>query len=431
MAKFTTTLLAVLFAMTSFAQTKFEKTFEPKTLRIDFSLVGNDKTQSAAIERLREEPIWSGPRKNLIDPFMYGGYCVKVFDKESGKLIYSRGFNTLFEEWRTTDQAKVETQSWTNSVCVPMPKDTVIIELFERNRKDGKFYSMLKQEVDPKSIFIDRSPMNEYPVMKVVNNGSVESKIDLVFLPEGYTAEEMEQFREDAKKFAEALFTTAPFDKCKKDFNIWAVEVPSKDSGTDVSGKGVFKNTAFDSGFYTFGIDRYVTTANMRAIRDAVWNVPCDGVFILVNSEIYGGGGMYNFYAIGTAHNPMTMKVFTHELGHSLFGLADEYYTSAVAYNEFYNLKVEPWEPNITTMVDFDSKWKDMLPKGTEIPTPANKENVTKLGVYEGGGYVAKGIYRPMINCMMRNNKDFCPACSRAILRMVEYLTDKRKVKND
>jgi hypothetical protein len=235
----------------------------------------------------------------------------------------------------------------------------------------------------------------------------------------------------DAKKFAEALFTTAPFDKCKKDFNIWAVEVPSKDSGTDVSGKGVYKNTAFDSGFYTFGIDRYITTANMRAIRDAVWNVPCDGVFILVNSEIYGGGGMYNFYAIGTAHNPMTMKVFTHELGHSLFGLADEYYTSAVAYNEFYNLKVEPWEPNITTMVDFDSKWKDMLPKGTEIPTPANKENVTKLGVYEGGGYVAKGIYRPMINCMMRNNKDFCPACSRAILRMVEYLTDKRKVKND
>ena len=426
MTKLTTTLLALLIAMTSFAQAAFEKTFEPKTLRIDFSLVGNADTQSAAIERFREEPIWSGPRKNLVDPFMYGGYCVKVFDKESGKLLFSRGFNTLFEEWRTTDQAKVETQSWSNSVCVPMPKNNVIIELCERNRKDGQFYSMLKQEVDPKSIFIDRSPLDEYPVTKVVNNGDIASKIDLVFLPEGYTAEEMEQFREDAKKFAEALFTTAPFDKCEKDFNIWAVEVPSKESGTDVSGKGVYKNTAFDSGFYTFGIDRYVTTANMRAIRDAVWNVPCDAIFILVNSEIYGGGGMYNFYAIGTAHNPHTMKVFTHELGHSLVGLADEYYTSAVAYNEFYDLKVEPWEPNITTMVDFKSKWQDMLPKGTPVPTPANGEYANKLGVFEGGGYVAKGIYRPMVNCMMRNNKDFCPVCSRAVLRMVEFLTDKR-----
>ena len=169
----------------------------------------------------------------------------------------------------------------------------------------------------------------------------------------------------------------------------------------------------------------------MRAIRDAVWNVPCDAIFILVNSEVYGGGGMYNFYAIGTAHNSMTMKVFTHELGHSLVGLADEYYTSAVAYNEFYNLKVEPWEPNITTMVDFDSKWKDMLPKGTPVPTPVNGEYAKKLGVFEGGGYVAKGIYRPMVNCMMRNNRDFCPVCSRSVLRMVEYLTDKRNVKND
>jgi hypothetical protein len=425
--KFVISLLIAAFSVTTtFGQSDFERLFEPKTLRIDFSLIGNDKSQSAAIERLREEPIWSGPRKNRLDPFMYGGYCVKVYDKSSGNMIFSRGFNTLFEEWRTTDQAKNETQSWCNTVCVPMPKNNVIVELLERNRKDGKFYTMLKQEIDPKSIFIDRSPLDEYPVMKAHYSGSAESKIDLVFLPEGYTLEEMEQFRTDVKRFTEALFSTAPFDKCKSDFNIWAVEVPSKESGTDISGKDVFKNTAFDSGFYTFGIDRYLTTSNMRAIRDAVWNVPCDAVFVLVNSEVYGGGGMYNFYAIGTARNTHTMKVFTHELGHSLAGLADEYFTSSVAYNDFYDLKVEPWEPNITTLVDFESKWKNMLPKKSPIPTPADKEHKTILGVYEGGGYVAKGIYRPMIDCMMRNNQDFCPVCSRAILRMVDYLTDKR-----
>ena len=161
----------------------------------------------------------------------------------------------------------------------------------------------------------------------------------------------------------------------------------------------------------------------MKSIRDAVWNVPCDAIFILVNTDTYGGGGMYNLYAMGTADNKQTEHIFVHELGHSLAGLADEYYTSEVAYQDFYNLKYEPWEPNITTLVDFDSKWKDLLPKGTPIPTLPEEKN--EIGVYEGGGYMAKGIYRPMEHCMMHDYAPFCPACSRAILRMIDYLTDK------
>jgi hypothetical protein len=164
----------------------------------------------------------------------------------------------------------------------------------------------------------------------------------------------------------------------------------------------------------------------MKSVRDAVWNVPCDAVFILVNTDIYGGGGMYNLYAMGTADNKRTDVVFVHEFGHSFAGLADEYFTSEVAYDDqFYNLKFEPWEPNITTLTDFDSKWKDILPPNTLIPTIDNQENADKLGVFEGGGYLAKGIYRPKIHCMMRDYAPFCPVCTRAIKNMINFLSDK------
>ena len=383
--------LALLCGLAGRAQGNFEDSFTEKSLRIDFALSGNKDSQSAAIERLREEPVWGGPRKNLVDTFRYGGYYINVYDAASDSLLYARGFNTLFEEWRTTEQAQTETQSWTNSVAIPYPKAPVRIELTARNRSDMRFHPLLTQTVDPASIFIDRGKLKEA----------------------------------DARRFEEALFATPPFDTRRADFNIWAVGTVSEESGTDLSGKGVFKHTALNSGYYTFGIDRYLTTPDMKAVRDAVWNVPCDAIFILVNTDAYGGGGMYNFYAMGTADHPRTPVVFVHELGHSLAGLADEYFSSEVAYQDFYNLKYEPWEPNITTLVDFGSKWEDLLPAGTPIPTPLDEKHREKPGVFEGGGYVAKGIYRPMDHCMMRDYAPFCPACVRAIHRMIDFLTDK------
>ena len=163
----------------------------------------------------------------------------------------------------------------------------------------------------------------------------------------------------------------------------------------------------------------------MPAIRDAVWNVPCDAVFLLINTDTYGGGGMYNFYACGTADHPQTPDVFTHEFGHSFAGLADEYFSSEVAYQDFYNLAQEPWEPNLTTLVHFERKWKDLLPAETPVPTPTDAAHRDQIGVFEGGGYVSKGIYRPMDHCMMRDYAPFCPACSRAIVRMIDFLTDQ------
>lgn len=418
-------LITVFCSLTCLAQSEFDKHFTKKSLRIDFALSGNSQFQAAAIQQLREEPIWGGPVKNLIDKFNYGGYYVNLYDKANNELIYSRGFNTLFEEWRTTEQAKTETQSWTNSISIPYPKTTVVVEITARDKEDMQFHPLLKMDIDPASIFIDRGKLKENKVTQIQYKGEPNEKVDLVFIAEGYTASEQDKFVADARKFSETLFQTPPYTTQRENFNIWAVNLISEDSGTDVSGKGIYKNTALNSGYYTFGVDRYLTTQDMKSIRDAVWNVPCDAVFILVNTDSYGGGGMYNLYAMGTADNEQTQHVFVHEFGHSFAGLADEYFSSEVAYQDFYNLKYEPWEPNITTLVDFDSKWKDLLPANTPVPTPLDDAHKDKAGVFEGGGYIAKGIYRPMDHCMMRDYAPFCPACSRAILRMIDFLSDK------
>ena len=425
MMRYLSLCAAFFLSLSVMAQESFDSLFERKSLRIDFTLSGNADGQSAAIEQLREEPAWGGPLVNLVDKFHYGGYYVHIYDKASGKLIYSKGFNTLFEEWLTTDQARTETQAWTNSISVPFPKREIVFELQARDRKDMQLRPLLRMDIQPNSIYIDRGALKENPVTRLLDNGDSNGKVDLVFLAEGYTADEQDKFVADARRFMDALFRTAPFTEHKADFNVWAVCACSEESGTDISGEGIFKNTALNSGFYTFGIDRYLTTRDMRSIRNAIWNVPADAVFILINSERYGGGGMYNFYACGTADHPKTPVVFTHELGHSFAGLADEYFSSEVAYNDFYNLSVEPWEPNITTLVDFGSKWKELLPEGTPVPTPTDPAYTDKCGVFEGGGYVAKGIYRPMDHCMMRDYAPFCPACSRAIVRMINYYCDR------
>ncbi len=408
------------------AQNNYNDWFETKSLRIDFALSGNSEFQAAALQQLRQEPIWGGPKTNLIDEFYYGGYYVNIYDKATRTLVYSRGFNTLFEEWRSTEQARTEIQSWTNSISVPFPKKNVLLEIAARDKKDMHFHPLLELEIDPASIFIDRGELKENVVTQIQYKGDPPGKVDLVFIGEGYTAEEEAKFESDTKRFTEALFATPPFDQYRDDFNVWSVGLVSEESGTDVSGKGIFKNTALNSGYYTFGIDRYLTTPDMKSIRDAVWNVPCDAIFILVNTDTYGGGGMYNHYAMGTSDSERTSVVFVHEFGHSFAGLADEYFSSEVAYDdEFYNLKCEPWEPNITTLVDFNSKWKDLLPEGTPVPTPLNNTYKDKTGVFEGGGYLSKGIYRPMDHCMMRDYAPFCPACSRAITRMINFLADR------
>ena len=416
---------ALMICLFAGAQPAFDTYFNGKKLRIDFALSGNIDKQSAALSQLREEPAWGGPRENLIPPFDYGGYTLDAYDKASGKHIYSFGFNTLFEEWRTTEQAMTERQSWINTVSMPYPHNPVSIVLLGRNRATNMKDTLMTLDIDPKSIFIDRGKLNDNHVLDIQIKGEPSKKADIVFIAEGYTASEKDKFFADAKRFTESLFNIPPFDQCRDDFNVRAVFLESEESGTDFSGKGIYLNTALNTGFYTFGTSRYLTTPDMKSISDAVWNVPCDAPFVLVNSDVYGGGGMYNFYAIGTADNERTIQVFVHEFGHSFAGLADEYFSSEVSYSDFYSFKFEPWEPNITTLKDFTGKWKDMLPSTTPVPTPLEAPYADKLGVFEGAGYSSKGIYRPADDCMMRGLKPFCPVCSRAILRMVDFWSDR------
>jgi hypothetical protein len=176
-----------------------------------------------------------------------------------------------------------------------------------------------------------------------------------------------------------------------------------------------------NSGFYTFGIERYMTTQDYKSVCDVAANAHYDQIYILVNTSKYGGGGIYNHYSISAADNEQSRGTVIHEFGHSFGGLADEYFTSEVAYNDFFNLEAEPWNPNLTTLVDFNSKWKSMLGSDTPVPTPPQKKYKDTVGVYEGGGYVSRGVYRPMIDCRMHTvDTDFCPVCRKALKLMIE-----------
>jgi hypothetical protein len=406
-------------------QIKFNDYFETKTLRFDFILAGNAWRQAVYVDGFREEPHWSGSLTHLTDHPDYGEYSYRMYDEASGKLIYRKGFSSLFQEWRTTEEARTINRSYSQVMVLPYPKKNIRIEILSRSYATGKFEPLFRTVLDPKSIYINREKRPDYPVTQLLNNGRPAHKVDLVFVAEGYTAREMDKFKRDAERFADFLFKVKPYNDRKIDFNVWAVECPSEESGVDIPGQNIWKNTALQSHFWTFGIDRYLTAPNLAIIRDKVWNVPCDALFVIVNSNKYGGGGIYNYYGLGTAGHEQSCDVFVHELGHSFAGLGDEYYNSEVAYNDFYNLKTEPWEPNLTTLVNFDTKWKDMLPAGTPIPTPPNEMNEGRVGVYEGGGYVTHRIFRPMINCRMRSNSPFlCPVCQRAINRMIDHTID-------
>jgi hypothetical protein len=247
-----------------------------------------------------------------------------------------------------------------------------------------------------------------------------------VFLPEGYTQSEMDSFKTDCKKFAEYFFNSSPFKENKNKFNFWGVEAASEESGTDFPAKGIWARTLFNTNFSTFGTQRYLMTTDNKTVRDAASNVPYDQIYILVNTKEYGGGAIYNYFSVCMNNNRFEEQVFVHEFGHGFASLADEYVTDDVSYQNFYDLNVEPVDPNLTTLIDFESKWKNMVDDETPIPTPETKDTKDKVGAFEGGGYVQKGIYRPMLNCTMRalNAEGFCSVCKKAIQDMIDFYSE-------
>ena len=417
------TALTIASAVRVWAQSPdYDTWFTSDRLRVDFVLAGNADSQQAYLSGLRKECAWAGSHESLIDPFRYGEYMFEVRTVDGDTLIYSKGFSTLFQEWRTTPEARVVSKAYNQSVWMPFPKKEVRVTLSERMKeacgtgRTGRFREIFSCTVDPDDVLVCReAPAEDYAATPLLVSGAMEHKVDLLFVAEGYTAQQMDEFHRDCRKFMEYLFSMEPYKSRMDDFNVTAVDVISPEQGTDIPDQGIWKHTALNSHFYTFYIDRYLTVTDYKAIADNVAGVPFDALFIVVNEEKYGGGGIYNSYALGTAGDELSYQVFVHEFGHSFAGLGDEYFTSEAAYENFYISDIEPWEPNITTMADFGSKWKDMMDSG--------KWYEAQVGIHEGGGYMAKGVYRSREDCRMRTNTapDFCPVCQRAINRMIDY----------
>lgn len=407
-------------------QPQFNDYFTGKSLRFDFLLGGNHETIQVYPEQIKQESHWAGPRVNLTDPFDYGSYRFQVFDEASGTLIFSKGFSTLFQEWQTTGEAKVSERTFYQSAIFPYPKRKVRLEIHAR-QWEGHFESIYQTRIDPGNYFILSENSYSFDTHKILDNGKPENKVDLLILAEGYTENEGKKFLMDAERVTKMLFSEEPFKTEKHHFNVTAIHPASLESGTDIPGEHIYKNTYFNSTFFTFDLDRYLTTSDMKKIYDVAGTVPYDHIYILVNSEKYGGGGIYNFLSICTSDNALTPQVFIHEFGHGMAGLGDEYYSSSVAYEDFYNLETEPWEPNLTTLVNFEQKWKDMISEETPVPTPRSAKYNETVGVYEGGGYLSTGIYSPYIDCRMKSNtaSGFCPVCQEAIRRVIRYYTDR------
>lgn len=405
----------------SFAQDlDFDQWFDEGVMRLDLMFSGTADESTYALSGLKKEAYYSGSKSNLLDHFNYGDHKFEVRDAVRGTLIYSYTFSTLYREWQTTTEAKSLRRAYNHVIRFPWPRSSVKVEIFDRSW-GGEFISAWTGLFDPGSIFTDPSVPMKFDVVDLEIHGAPEEKIDLLFLAEGYTEQEQEKFVEDARRSAGYIFSEEPLKSKRESFNVRAVKSVSLDSGSDIPGQGVWKNTVMNSSFYTFGIERYMTTMDYAAVCDVAANSHYDQIYILVNTDKYGGGGMYNLYSISAADNMESRAVVIHEFGHAFGGLADEYYNSAVAYNDFFNLETEPWNPNLTTLVNFDSKWKDRLDKDTPVPTPQEEEFKNILGVYEGGGYEAKDVYRPMIDCRMHtNDAAFCPVCEAALVKMIE-----------
>lgn len=427
MMKHILTTFVVLFALlanggAAAQKVKFSKYFEDATLRIDYQRAGNrqsDTVLGAYDERL---PQWSGSLTQLIDPFDNGLFRIVMKDAKSGKTIYSRCYNSLFAEYRDTPEGKDSIQFFEEVVRLPWPKRPVDI-CWEERGTDQKFFTQSVVRYNPEER-LRALRQREYVKLSVVEPielqfmGDVHQKVDVVIVPEGYGPADTAKMRADLQKFCQYLLGQEPFASRKSDFNVWGIPATGRESGITDPNKGIFVKSLVGASYNTFGADRYLMTMHLFRLHDAIGITPCDHIIIMANSETYGGGGIYNFYAMSSL-NKMAGMVLPHELGHSIGGLADEYVDEDLSYADTHAASFEPTEPNITTLVHFDQKWKSMLPKGTAIPTPADnnipRNQCGPLGVYEGAGYHAHGIYRPTMRCMMRDYAPFCPVCAQRL----------------
>jgi hypothetical protein len=479
-------ILIIPGALLAQASLNFDDYFVDKTMRLDYFHTGDAQQEWITVDQVYEQGVWAGSLSNLIDNLDNGRYYAKIYDSSSGKLIFSKGFDSYFGEYKTTDQAlKGIKRAYHESILIPYPKKKIRFTLEVRDRKNI-LQPLFSQEIDPSSVSIIKENLDEkVKVLEILKSGDPHQKVDIAFIAEGYTSEQEKKVEADLWRFIEIFFNHKPYRTYKDRFNIYGVFKPSQESGCDEPRAGIFKNTVLNATFNSLGSERYLLTEDNKSLRDIAAHVPYDALFIMINHKRYGGGGIYNLYCTFTVDNQWSEYVFLHEFGHSFAGLADEYYTSSVAYNEFYPRGVEPVEPNITALLDPKNlKWKDLLTPGIEIPTPWEKEGFDKMdeayqkirselnekiarmkrekapqaevekaemeserlsrehaekmddylakskfkdkvGAFEGAGYSAQGLYRPMLDCLMftKGKKPFCKVCEQAVVRVIKHFS--------
>jgi hypothetical protein len=443
----------------------FSRYFQDKTMRVDYFHSGTATEENFAADRVVSDGIWSGSKNVLTDDLGLGPYFFEVVDSETKLLLYSKGFGSIFGEWQTIPEAMEEWGTFHESVRFPWPLKPVTLLLQKRDSLNC-FRTIWMTDIDPASRQVNPAELvHPEKVDLIAENGPADKKVDLVILGDGYSKNEMEKFRNDAVRLSGYLMNSEPFRSHATDFNIRAVETPAEVSGVSKPHHGVFKRTPLTVHYSSFDSERYALSYDNRTIRDIASAVPYDIMVIMINERTYGGGGIYNLYTTVSADNKFSEYIMIHEMGHHLAALADEYYTSSVSY-EVPDVKIEPWETNITALFDRNAlKWKDLTEQGTLVPTPwgkeefdragyaiqkerdslraamvpetvmeelftrqMNMENIyfekekyrDKVGAFEGAGYKANGLYRPQIDCIMyTRHLTFCKVCRRSIENVI------------
>jgi hypothetical protein len=446
----------------------FDTFFIDRTMRADYFHSGNATEEKISLDRVVMDGAWAGSRTRLLDDTNLGKYFFELIDRDTNRAIYSRGFASIYGEWETTGEARSVWRTFHESVRFPWPRKPVQISLRKR-AADNSFREIWSTIIDPDSRSVVRADLKRTGSMwSVMESGVPQEKVDLLILGDGYTAAQLDKYRSDVRRLVRALFEHEPFKSRRSDFNVRAIDVAAAESGVSRPHAGIFRRSPLSAHYGSFDSERYILTYDNRTVRDIASMAPYEFLAIIVNEKTYGGGGIHNLYATCASDSAFAEYVFVHELGHHLAGLGDEYYTSDVAYETGAASHPEPWEPNVTALLDPQQlKWRNLVEEGTPLPTPWRKEEFEqtatlyqeqrrklraletpeeqmeqlfkaqqraetalfeseeyagKVGAFEGAAYEARGLYRPTVDCIMfsRNPVGFCPVCRQAIERVVD-----------